>query len=735
MKNLILNTGFVLLITAILFSCSQKKMLVDYVDPFTGTGGHGHTFPGAVLPFGMVQLSPDNGCNGWDWCSGYHYSDSYIIGFSHTHLSGTGCCDMQDILVMPTNKKLVADTLGKGLNYMQNYKSLFDHSHETATPGYYSVRLEDSGIKAELTVTRRVGFHRYEFTRKENAKILFDLGHGVSDDIPVETKIEVVNDSVVQGFRHSSGWVPDQWVYFYAIFSKPFDSLTFIKEGEIIGKSAVVTGIRSILAMSFDFDNDQTVLIKVGISSVSEEGARNNLEAEIMHWDFDQTADEARMIWEKELSKVKAESRDKSRLQVFYTALYHSFIAPSLYSDADGRYRGLDGKIHDASGYDVYSTFSLWDTFRGEHPLLTLLQPARTSDFVNSMMAHYRESRDSLLPVWPLWGNETWCMIGYHAVPVIADAYLKGIGNFGIGEAYEAMKKSALGSRSGLDYYKTLGYIPADKEKNSVSRVLEYAFDDWCIAQVAGSLNKAEDQELFSNRAQNYRNVFDHSTRFMRGKKSNGTWNSYDELFNAVADNDYTEGNTWHYSWFVPHDVAGLIGLMGGKEAFASKLDSLFTTEMNSKYQKVNDMTGLIGQYAHGNEPSHHITYLFNYAGKPERTQELVAHLINEMYAPGPEGLCGNEDCGQMSAWYVLSSLGFYPVNPASGRFDLGRPFLDRITLTLENGKDFSIIAKNLSAGNKYVKKVMLNGETLKGYTINYEEIMKGGDMVFEMGR
>ncbi len=733
-KILLAQKKFIFICSSILFfSCTHDKQYIDYVDLFIGTGAHGHTFPGATRPFGMVQLSPDNGVNGWDWCSGYHYSSSNIIGFSHTHLSGTGVGDLLDVLVMPTNKELVADTTQKGANFMQNYKSSFDHSDEGTAPGYYKVKLKDSGIKVELTASRRAGFHKYKFSNPEKAKILFDLGHAVNYDRPFETKIEIVNDSTLQGYRYSKGWAPDQWVFFYAVFSKPFSSHTFIKNGEIINEDKDIKSKRTSCAVSFDLDTKEALLLKVGISSVSEEGARNNLLTEIPGWNFDQVMNEAQKSWEKELSKIEVASKDNTNLQIFYTALYHSMIAPNLYSDSDGQYRGLDGKIHKASGYDVYYTFSLWDTFRGAHPLFTLLQTAKTSDFINSMLAHYRESPDSLLPVWSLWGNETWCMIGYHAVPVITDAYIKGIDGFDINEAYEAMKKSALSNRSGLNYYKKMGYIPADIEKNSVSRTLEYAFDDWCIAQVAHSLNKKSDYELFQKRAQNYRNVFDPSTRFMRGKRSDGTWNSYPELFNAVANNDYTEGNTWQYTWFVPHDVEGLIELMGGKEIFASKLDSLFTQKIDTSIHKVSDMTGLIGQYVHGNEPSHHIAYLFNYLDMPKRTQELVTQVMNEMYTTGIEGLCGNEDCGQMSAWYVLSSLGFYPVNPASGKFDLGRPFFDKVVMHLENGKKFTIQAKNLSYENKHVKKVILNGEEITGYKINYDDIMNGGTLVFYM--
>lgn len=722
---------FILLITSPVYLCQKTvNEPAKFVDPFMGTGAHGHVYPGATVPFGMVQLSPDNGRGGWDWCSGYNYSDSLIAGFSHTHLSGTGIGDLYDILFTP------AKLPGRAASELGRFKfqSRFSHNSETAYPGYYSVALQDYDIKAELTATLRSGFHKYEFTDTKNACLVIDLGFALNWDKAVDTYIKLENDSTIVGYRKSKGWANDQRVFFAAVFSKPIAKHLLYADSVLTSGNNEVQAKASRGIFTFDFGGSKTLLIKVGISSADIEGAKQNLSNDIKAWDFNGVKKAAYESWNKQLKKIEIASGSESLKKIFYTSLYRTMLAPVLFSDYDGRYKGADGNVHKAEGYTKYSIFSLWDTFRAEHPLFTIMHPDIINDLINSMLSHYREY--GLLPVWELLGNETNCMIGYHSIPVIADAILKGYKGFDIEEAYNAMKKSAMQDHFGLKDYREYKYIPADKENESVSKTLEYAYDDWCIAQIAKNLGKEDDYKLFSERAGYYKNMFDHSTKFMRGKMSDGTWKiPFSPKFSNHRDDTYTEGNAWQYTWFVPQDVYGLIDLLGGKKKFIGKLDSLFSTDSNIEGTAASaDISGLIGQYAHGNEPSHHIAYLYNYAGEPWKTQMRVHEILTTLYNDTPEGLCGNEDCGQMSAWYILSSIGFYPVNPANQIYVIGTPMYDKALIDLGHGKQFTIQADNLNKNNFYIQSATLNGKNLDRSFLYHDEIMKGGKLVFKMG-
>ncbi|MEZ4775597.1 MAG: GH92 family glycosyl hydrolase [Bacteroidia bacterium] len=704
----------------------------DFVDPFIGTADHGHTYPGATVPFGMVQLSPDNGTQGWDWCSGYNYVDSVIVGFSHTHLSGTGIGDLCDVLMMPTTRPVdFTKTITSRDDY--DYRSAFSHEKEEASPGYYAVFLEDSKVKAELTATQRVGFHRYTFPESQASAIVIDLGFAINWDAPVDTKIEKISDDMITGHRLSTGWAKDQRVYFAAKFSRPMADVQIVAD-----TSATDNGeqrMKSAAKISFPTKEGEQVLVKVGISSANPEGALKALD-EIPDWDFDAVRQNARKAWEGELSVIKVESDNEQLKTIFYTALYHSQVAPVLFSDANGYYKGVDGKVHKAENYTKYGIFSLWDTFRAENPLFTITQSDRVDDMIQSLMAHYREY--GLLPVWSLLGNETNTMTGYHAVPVIVDAYLKGYRGFDAEEAFEAMKKSAMQDIRATNFLREYNYIPYDKAGQSVTRTLEYTYDDWCIAQMAKALGKMDDYEYFMKRAGNFRNVFDPSTGFMRARMSDGKWKTpfdpkYSDHNFDVAE--YTEGNAWQHTWFVPHDVHGMIELFGGNAAFISKLDAMFTETSDISGENASaDISGLIGQYAHGNEPSHHIAYLYNYAGAPWKTQAIVRQICETMYTDKPNGLCGNEDCGQMSAWYVFSAMGIYPVNPAQGIYVIGSPMFDRAEIRVGEGKSFVITAENVSGDNKYIQSARLNGQPLSRTYITHEEIMNGGELAFVMG-
>ena len=702
-------------------SCTEKtivsntqkdKNLISYVNPFIGTGGHGHTYPGATMPFGMMQLSPDTRLDGWDGCSGYHYSDNEIYGFSHTHLSGTGVSDYGDILLMPTNKFV----FNNGADGKEGYKSKFSHENEIAEPGFYKVHLDDTNIDVELTVSKRSGMHKYQFPTSENQIVILDLEH--RDEL-LEGNITQISKFEIQGYRHSKAWATNQKLFYYIQFSHPIGGP--LKEVYPLSR-------KDKLGVELENPNNEPIFIKIGISAVDVEGAKKNLEAEIGNQTFEQVKKTAQDFWEKQLEKIVLEDTNEDNKTNFYTSLYHVSIAPNLYQDVDGRYRGMDLKIHETKDFDYYTVFSLWDTYRAAHPLYTIIEQEKTNDFINTFLAKYDEG--GIMPIWDLAGNYTHCMIGYHAVPVIADAYLKGIKNYDVDKAFTAMKHSATRDNLGLDSYKNFGFIPVEKESESVSKTLEYAYDDWAIAQMAKSLGKENDYKTYSERAQYYKNIFDPSTQFMRGRFRN-TWfapfDPYEVNFN------YTEANSWQYSFYVPQDISGFINIYGGKDKLENQLDKLFTADDNTSGSHQVDITGLIGQYAHGNEPSHHIAYLYNFVNKPSKTQEKIRQIVTELYTNTPDGISGNEDCGQMSAWYIFSSLGFYPVTPGSNQYIIGSPLFDKATINLENGKAFTVQAINNSVENKYIKSAKLNGENHALSYINHTDIINGGSLVFEM--
>ncbi len=703
---------------------SKDNSPCRYVNPFIGTGSHGHTYPGATMPFGMVKLSPDTRLDGWDGCSGYHYSDSIIYGFSHTHLSGTGVSDYGDILFMPTTGRVMLDNGRK--SYSSGYCSSFRHSNEIAEPGYYSVLLDKYGVKAELTVTNRVGFHRYVFPGTGKANIIIDLQHR---DPVVDAAIRRVSSSELEGYRKATNWALDKQWFFVARFSKPFNVFGLALNDSLIADSNELNGKNVKAFVQFAAGPDEPVMVKVGISAVSIENARMNLDAELPGWDFEQTREQAYMEWDKELSKILVEGGTHDQKVNFYTALYHCFVTPDLFMDVDGSFRGMDRQTHFANGFTNYTVFSLWDTYRALHPLFTIVQRGRTLDFVKTLVEKYKQNGE--LPMWELAANDTRCMIGYHAVSVIADAYLKGIRDFNAEEALEAMVNTANSDKRGLSYYKKLGYVPFNKSSQSVSKTLEFAYNDWCIAQMAEALGNHEVSNRFAQRAQFYKNLYDTSTHFMRGRDTERAWRT---PFDPQAVNyDYTEANAFQYL-YVPHDVDGLIKLSGGDDRFVAWLDSLFATNMKQELSDDSDISGMIGQYAHGNEPSHHFAYLYSYAGAPWKTQQAVRKILHELYQASPSGLCGNEDCGQMSAWYVLSAMGFYPVCPGQDLYTLGSPIFDRVTLTLENGRAFTISTSNNSGTNKYIQSARLNGEAYSKVYITNSMLMAGGELNLEMG-
>jgi len=707
--------------------------LTRYVDPYIGTGFHGHVFLGANVPFGAVQLGPVNLSQGWDWCSGYHYSDSTIVGFSHTHLSGTGIGDLGDVAVMPTTGPV---RVRKGtLHYPdRGFVSRFSHQQEQARPGYYAVRLARYDIKAELTATERVGFHQYTFPQSDAAHLVVDLQQGIGWDLATDTHIEQLNDSTLVGYRYSKGWAVDQRLYFAAVCSKPIRQFTSLQVLDTLGNTQpAATGSRLKGVLTFATRAGEKIKLKVGISPVSTAGALANIRAEIPHWNFERVVAQADGAWNQELQKVRVQA-DEARLKTFYTALYHTMIAPSVFNDHNGDYRGTDQQVHPNPGFTNLTTFSLWDTYRAAHPLFTLLQPARVNDMVRSMLAIYQQQ--GKLPVWHLMGNETNCMVGYSAVPVVADAYLKGFTGFDAALAYEAVRATAMRDEAGLQAVKALGYIPANSEAESVSKGLEYAIADWCIAQMARKLGKADDYAYFSKRAKNYANYFDKQAGFMRGRVAPTAWRTPFNPFTSVHEkSDFTEGNPWQYTWLVPQDVEGLISLLGGEQRFGQKLDSLFVVHGDMGAQASNDISGLIGMYAHGNEPSHHIAYLYNYVGQPWKTAQQVRFITENFYTTKPDGIIGNEDVGQMSAWHVFSTLGFYPVNPANGAYVFGSPSVSQAIIQLAGGKTLTIIAKNNSLANKYIQRVTRNGQVYPNSYITHQDLQQGGTLVFEMGR
>ena len=736
MKNFTLLFLFVILVASCKINVNKnhdhKTLFTDYVNPFIGTGGHGHTYPGATVPFGMLQVSPDNGISNWDWCSGYHYSDSIVSGFSHLHLSGTGIGDLADILFMPTNKKLDL-TIKTTSRDQLPYKSKYSHANEKATPGSYQVFLEDPKINVELTSSQRTAYHKYTFTKNDKQSVVIDLGFAINWDKALKTGITIEDQYTISGYRFSTGWAKNQKVFFVAKFSKP------ISESVLLSNKQVVTGNKAdgentAAQLFFETNNTNELFVKVALSSVSVANAKDNLDKESSN--FENTKLDAAKIWNTTLNKIEIETPVDSLKTMFYTAMYHTQIAPVTYSDRNGQFRKEDDQIVTAKDYTAYSTLSLWDTFRAENPLLTLLAPKQTSDIVNSMLVYYDTKK--ILPVWTLYANETNTMTGYHSIPVIVDAYLKGIKGFDAEKAYQAMKSTMMQDERGLNFYKKYGYIPYNLLDESVTITLEYAYDDWCVAQMAKVLGKNEDYQFFLKRSQAYQYLFDQKTGFMRGKSEDGK--SWNEPFDPKHSNhrehtDYTEGNAWQHSWFVPQDVDNLISLHGSNEVFAKRLEQLFTESSEITGSNVSaDISGLIGQYAHGNEPSHHIAYMFNHANQPWRTQYWVRHILDTQYNTTPNGLSGNEDCGQMSAWYVFSSMGLYPMNPASGEYEIGSPIFEKAKINLEGGKSFVIEAENVSDKNFYIQSATLNGIPFNKTTISHQQILQGGILHFVMG-
>jgi predicted alpha-1,2-mannosidase len=712
--------------------------LVDYVRPFVGTQGEGNTYPGAAAPFGMIQLSPDTDKELWETASGYEYSDSSIIGFSLTHLSGTGIPDLGDILFVPGvgTPKFIP---GSKADPDSGYRSPYSHEDEEASPGYYRVRLLNSGVDVELAAADRAGMLRLTYPASDSAFVLVDLSHVLRWDV-IWSRVRVENDSTITGFHLVNGWAKERYVYFAARFSRPFDDYGIVKDGKAVLYNTYRFRSRSEAAgKSLQFHaryktrRDEAVMIKVGISAISAENAMRNLDAEIPDWGFERVRAETREKWNRELGKIRIEG-SRGEKETFYTSMYHLFLAPNVYQDVTGEYRGLDHNVHRADGWTNYAIFSLWDTYRAAHPLFALIQAERDADMINSMLAHYDQSVERLLPVWSLQGNETWCMIGYHAVPVIVDAYLKGVKGFDAARAYEAIRTTAMNPNyDNVAVYAKLGWVPFDKENESVSKTLEYAYDDYCVAQMAKSLGKTDDYEYFMKRAGSYKNLFDPSWNLMRGRDSEGRWRAPFDPHRYVEGGDITEGTSWQYTWYVPHDVPGLIALMGGKERFVRKLDSLFVSRAEES-KGVDDIQGRIGEYWHGNEPSHHIAFLYCYAGQPWKTQKLVREIMRTQYGNGPNSLSGNDDCGQMSAWYIFNAMGFYPVCPGSDEYVIGSPGVKKAVMNLSNGKTFTMIAEKLSDRNVYIQSVVLNGKKWNAPFLPYDELKNGGTIVFTMG-
>ncbi|WP_298264317.1 GH92 family glycosyl hydrolase [uncultured Lutibacter sp.] len=707
--------------------------LTKYVNPFIGTGGHGHTYPGATVPFGMLQVSPDNGISSWDWCSGYHYSDSITIGFSHLHLSGTGIGDLADIRLMPLNKKV---DLAKEIKTRNDvpYKSLYSHSDETASPGYYSVDLKDFNIKAELTSSLRTAFHKYTFSKNDLQSVVVDLGFAINWDKTIASKINVIDKTTISGYRNSTGWAKNQKVFFVAKFSKPIEKFELVEDGNYTNEGNIIEGTKSFAQLYFNSKENNELQVKVAVSSVSEKNALENLSKD--DFNFEKIKNEASEIWNNNLSNIVVETDNEELKNIFYTALYHTQVAPVTFSDINGEFRKENDEIVKAENYTAYSTLSLWDTFRAEHPLLTFTATDKVADIINSMLAYYETNK--ILPVWTLYGNETNTMTGYHSIPVIAEAYIKGIKGFDINKAYEAMKTTMMQDERGLNHYKKYGYVPHNLLDESVTITLEYAYNDWCVAQIAKELGKEEDYKYFLQRSKAYEYLFDSETGFMRGKNDQGNaWKEpFDPKYSAHRVHaEYTEGNAWQHSWFVLHDVDNLIKLHGGENKFTDKLEQLFTESSEITGENISaDITGLIGQYAHGNEPSHHIAYMYNYANKPWKTQYWVREILKTQYNTTPDGLSGNEDCGQMSAWYVFSSMGLYPYSPASGDYQIGSPMFKSSTIKISETTSFTIKANNASDENIYIQSATLNGEEFNKTSISHKQILQGGVLEFIMG-
>ncbi len=732
---------------------------IQFVNPFVGTKNMGHTFPGATVPFGAIQLSPEtnqapmfiDGAYNPDvykYCAGYQFEDSTIFGFSHTHFSGTGHSDLGDLLVMPTTGQLNLNP-GDAFIPQSGYFSSFSHENEYAEPAYYSVYLNDYNLTAELTATERVGFHQYTFPQTDSAHIILDLMANIYnyDDKNVWTFVRVENDSTVIGYRQTTGWARTRTVYFAMKFSKPFTSYGHKKYDENPYKGFYrrfneeenfpeIAGKKIRAYFNFDTETGEQVKIKVAISSVSTDGALKNLASEIPHWDFEAVKLQSQEKWNHELNKIEVKTLSEADKIIFYTALYHTMLGPTLYEDVDGSYRGLDMNVHHSKRFTNYTTFSLWDTYRALHPLFNIIQEARNNDMIKSMLAHHDQSVHKMLPIWSHYANENWCMIGYHSVPVIVDAIIKGTTDASPERALQAcINTSTTLYFDGLDSYMTMGYVPEDKSSSSVSKTLEFAYDDWCIAQLAKKLGDSVTYQNYSERSENFKNVFNASTGFMQPKLSDENWK---KLFDPLDTHGqgFIEGNAWNYGLYVPHNIHTMIEMMGGSDRFTAHLDSLFNMELDDKYiENTEDITrdGIIGNYVQGNEPGHHIPYLYNWTDAPWKTQQRVRMIMRTMYGPGEDGLCGNDDAGQMSAWYIFSALGFYPVCPGTDQYAFGSPLVEEATIHLENGKSFTIKTVDQSEENVYIEKVELNGNLLDRVYIHHDEIMNGGELTFYM--
>jgi predicted alpha-1,2-mannosidase len=745
------NAVKLFLLVFIFSSCSKAgKTPAEYVNSFIGTGGHGHTYPGAAVPHGLVQLSPDTRFAGWDACGGYYYDDATLRGFSHTHLSGTGIGDYGDFLFLPFAGKL-NEVAPNGEDKKGGYGSEFSHEQESASPGYYKTLLRDYNVLAELTASQHAGYHRYTYPESSESGIFIDLTTSVQERRIVHAELKVLSDTELSGMRQVSGWAVNRYVYFYARFSKPF-TWEIEADGQLLKDSAEAINNKLKAFVRFDSTKkDEMVTVQVGISFVDAEGAKNNAEKELAGLDFEAVRTNAATAWNEALSKIQVKGTDETAKTIFYTALYHSFLEPTVSSDVDGRYRTMDNQIAQSSDYTNYSVFSLWDTFRSLHPLYTIITPDDNQAMIRSLLKKYDEG--GMLPMWELASNYTGCMIGYHAVSVIVDAYMKGDRDFDVAKAFEAAKQSSAYDTTSVSptidrnilhenlmpiakYYKnTLGYIPSEKDYKSVAKALEYAYNDWLIAQFAKDLGKTEEYEKYSALANNYKRYFDKSAGFMRGIMSDGSWKTpFSPVYSDHNHDDYCEGNAWQWTWFVPQDVDGLVELMGGRERFIAKLDSLFSVSSEMEGENVSaDISGLIGQYAHGNEPSHQTIHLYNRVGQPWRTQELVDEVLYTLYFNHPNGLSGNEDCGQMSAWYILNSMGFYSYCPGIPEYSIGRPVFDEVTINLKNGKTFTVKALNNSKENKYLKSAKLNGQVLDRPFFAHSDLMRGGVLELEM--
>lgn len=745
-----------------LFPVTQlySQDLTKYVNPFIGTSKMGHVFPGATVPFGMVQLSPqtnfevmhqDNGSYNkktYEYCAGYQYRDTTIIGFSHTNFSGTGHSDLGDLLVMPTNGKLVLDPI-QTQNGEKGYYSAFSHEDEQASPGYYKVKLKSYDITAEHTATERVGFHQYTFPKSDDAHIILDLVYNVYHHVNknVWTFIRIENDSLITGYRQTKGWARTRTVYFAMSFSKPFKSYGHEKYDSIVYDGFYrrfdqeenfpeMAGKDIRAYFNFDTQENEKISIRMALSSVSTNGALNNLNTEIPEWDFEKIKKQAKNKWNSELAKIKVETMHPRQKVTFYTALYHTNLSPILYEDVDGQYKGLDQNIHQSKGFTNYTIFSLWDTYRALHPLFNIIQPKRNNDMIKSMLAHHDQSVHHMLPIWSHYGNENWCMIGYHATSVIADAIVKNVGDFNHQQALKACTNTANVSYfDGLGDYIDYHYVPDDKSHSSVSKTLEYAYNDWCIAQIGSQLGKSVISSEYLNRSKYYKNVFDSKSGFMRPKLSDGTFRmNFDPM--DTHGQGFIEGNAWNYGLYVPQNIPQMIEMMGGKKRFSHHLDSLFAMEIADKYiEKHEDITrdGIIGNYVHGNEPGHHIPYLYNWTDKAYKTQERVRTIMKAMYGPAEDGLCGNDDAGQMSAWYVFSALGFYPVTPGLDEYAIGSPLVKSAQFQLPNGKTLKLTAENQSPVNIYVQDVIFNGKILNGHQLKHSDLIQGGELIFKM--